>query len=156
MSRAPLPIFNDNTAESDEVEQFVSSLTTSLPASSGRLQVYATAQDSDPVCMQVKEYCRKGWPERKQAVVPDTRPYWNVRESLTIAGNLLMFNNHIVVPPSLRSETLRKIHTGHQGIERCRMRVRESVWWPGVIYQTAQMVQQCQQCAKEAYIEENL
>ena len=31
------------------------------------------------------------------------------------------------------------------------MRVRESVWWPGVIHQTAQMVQQCQQCAKEAH-----
>ena len=153
LSRAPLPISNDDTTESDEVEQFVASLTTSLPASNGRLQVYATAQDSDPrpVCTQVKGYCRKGWPERKQAVVPDIRPYWKVRESLTIAGNLLMFNHRIVVPPSLRNETLRKIHTGHQGIERCQMRVRESVWWPGVIYQTAQMVQQCQQCTKEAH-----
>ena len=84
--------------------------------------------------------------------VPDIRPYWKVRESLTIAGNLLMFNNRIiVVPPSLRSEILRKIHAGLQGIERYRMRVRESIWWRGVIYQTAQMVQQCQQCAKEAY-----
>ena len=71
---------------------------------------------------------------------------------MTIADNFIMFNNHIVVPPSLRDETLRKIHTGHQGIERCRMQVWGSVWWwPEVIIQTAQMVQQCSECAKEAH-----
>ena len=151
LSRAPLPASTDDMTESDKVEYFVGSVTTCLPASSGRLQVYAAGQDSDSICTQVKEYCRKGWPEKKQKVASDIRPYWKVRESLTIANNLLVFNNRIVVPPSLRDETLKKIHTGHQGIERCRMRVRESVWWPGVIHQTAQMVQRCQQCAKEAH-----
>ena len=32
----------------------------------------------------------------------------------------------------LREETLAKIHTGHQGIEHCRMWVAISVWWFGV------------------------
>ena len=30
------------------------------------------------------------------------------------------------------------------------MRVRESVWWPGVTSQMAQMVQNCEVCSKEA------
>ena len=124
-----MPISTDDTTKSNEVEHFVASVTTSLPASSGRQQVHTAAQDADPVCIQVKEYCRKGWPERKQEVALDIRPYiyhddeyiryYIMRESLTIVNNLLMFNNCIVVPPSLRDEILRKIHTGHQGIERC-------------------------------------
>ena len=108
LSQAPLPLSTDNTdytTESDNIEQFVASITTSLPASSRHLQTYAAAQDNDSVCTQVKEYCRKGWPERKPGVVSDIRPYWKVRESLTLANNLLMFNKHTVVLPSLRSET---------------------------------------------------
>ena len=50
LSQAPLPVSTDDTIESDKVEHFVASVTTSLPSSSGRLQVYATAQDNDSIC----------------------------------------------------------------------------------------------------------
>ena len=43
-----------------------------------------------------------------------------------------------------------KIHEGHQGIERCRARVRCSVWWPGITKDTAEIVRQCPTCAREA------
>ena len=33
---------------------------------------------------------------------------------------------------------------------RCRMRVKSSVWWPGVAHQIAQMVEQCSECARVA------
>ena len=61
-----------------------------------------------------------------------------------------MYNNRMVVPKSLQEETERKIHTGHQGIERYQMRVATSVWWPGVSQQVRQVVEQCKECAKEA------
>ena len=61
-----------------------------------------------------------------------------------------MYDHRIVVPKSLQKETKRKIHTGHQGIERCRARVASSVWWPGVSQQIAQTVLQCAECAKNA------
>ena len=43
-----------------------------------------------------------------------------------------------------------KVHAGHQGIERCRARVKMSVWWPGVMQSIAQLVQNCRECAKQA------
>ena len=43
-----------------------------------------------------------------------------------------------------------RIHTGHQGIERCQTRVATSVWWPGVTQQITQLVEQCKECAQEA------
>ena len=74
------------------------------------------------------------------------KPYWAVQSSLTLGNNLLLYNNRIVVPSALQSETVRKIHEGHQGIERCHQR---ALWWPGVTKQIAQYVQQCSVCAQE-------
>ncbi len=42
-----------------------------------------------------------------------------------------------------------RIHQGHQGVERCRLRTKTSVWWPGVTSQIKQMVENCRICAKE-------
>ena len=39
---------------------------------------------------------------------------------------------------------------GHQGIDRHRMQVRRSLWWPGVVSQMAQVVQNCEVCSKKA------
>ena len=80
----------------------------------------------------------------------DLMPYWKVKGSLTVCERFLMFNDHITIPKSLWRETMDKIHQGHQGIERCRMRVQHLVWWPGVSQSISQKVLQCPSCAKEA------
>ena len=45
---------------------------------------------------------------------------------------------------------MEKVHAGHRGIERCRLRVNSSVWWPGVVKQVTEKIQQCSVCAREA------
>ena len=47
-------------------------------------------------------------------------------------NGLLLFDDRIVVPLALREETISRLHEGHQGIERCRMRAKHSVWWPTI------------------------
>lgn len=37
-----------------------------------------------------------------------------------------------VIPLSLQKDTLERIHQGHQGITRCWMWAKISVWWPGI------------------------
>ena len=63
---------------------------------------------------------------------PELIPYWKARKYLTLKDDLLLYGNRIVIPTPLRKETLEKVHAGHQGIERCQLRVKYSVWWPGV------------------------
>ena len=96
----------------------------------------------------MREYCRTKWPE-KDSVESSLKPYWKARRSLTLCDDLLLFNSRIVVPPSLRTETMCKIHEGHQSVERCRMRVRSSVWWPAVTSQIQNFVENCGKCARE-------
>jgi len=151
LSRAPVAESEpDDNSLQEEVEAFVNSVVErSLPATEQRLDAYRHAQEQDPVCQQVTEYCRQGWP-RKRPSRPDIVPYWNARALLTVCGRLLMYGHRIVVPKSLQKETMQKIHAGHQGIERCRARIASSVWWPGVSQQIAQTVHQCAECAKNS------
>ena len=54
----------------------------------------------------------------------------------------------IVVPRACRKETLDKIHSGHLGIQRCKLRVQQSVWWPGVSKEIESLVKHCRICAR--------
>jgi len=129
----------------DDAELLVSTVISSLPASKQRLGVFVSGQKSDLTLSRVRWYCQHGWPG-KHEVEPMVKPYWEARCSLTLCDDLLLFNNRIVIPHALQKEAIDKIHDGHQGIERCRMRAKSAVWWPGLSKQLAQRVQQCPTC----------
>ena len=48
----------------------------------------------------------------------------------------------------MQIEILNKIHAGHQGIQRCRLKVATSVWWPGVSKEVEQFIKSCPVCQK--------
>ena len=77
------------------------------------------------------------------------KPYWKMRGSLTLCDKLLLYSSRILVPSSLRRENMLKIHEGHQGVERCKSRLRTSVRWPGAASQVQQFVKNCRECAEE-------
>ena len=137
LSRAPLHTVDHNLEE--KAELFALSTVQGLPASPQRLQKYKTAQEEDPVCCQIANFCQSEWPDKEQ-LNPSLLPYWKERSSISRKGKLLLYNQRILVPQSLRSETLQKIHTGHQGTARCRLLTKISVWWPGISSEIAQMV----------------
>ena len=132
-----------------EVEEFVDSVVAALPASASRLMVYSQAQKQDSTCQQIREFCQTSWPS-KERVNTHLKAFWKVRGSFTVCQDLLLYNSRIVVPRGLQRETLGKIHQGHQGLERCLLRIRSSVWWPGITSQLKQMIQNCPTCARNA------
>ena len=147
LSRAPQAIteLEDIAGEADS---FAEAYVNHLPASKHRLEEYSQAQVEDPICSQVIGYCYQGWPS-KHRVNLALRPYWRVREELTVCQNLLLYGQRIVVPQKLRNQTLEKIHEGHQGVERCQLRAILSVWWPNMTSQLFNKIEQCPVCAKD-------
>ena len=59
-----------------------------------------------------------------------------------------MRGNRVVIPAALRLEMLDCLHTGHQGISKCRERARQSLWWPGLSRQLEELVKNCSVCRK--------
>ena len=54
-----------------------------------------------------------------------------------------------MIPSSLREDILKRLHTGHQGVVKCRETARQSVWWPGLSTELQQLVKSCCECCKE-------
>ena len=146
LSRAPLT----HTGEAEEeVEAYIRGIVASLPATTYRLHQFREEQARDPICSQVLRFCETTWPDKHQ-IPQGLIPYWKVRDALTAHKSLLLYKSRIVIPMSLQRETLSRIHEGHQGIERCRMRAKASVWWPGLSRELTDKVTYCGVCARDA------
>ena len=151
LSRAPVFCLTSQNAMTQQelAELCMKSTISYLPASDQRLEVYKKAQVNDATCTQILAYCRDGWPNRSQ-LDSTLKPYWDAQGELTEGDGLLMYEQRIVVPRSLQTETLQKLHEGHQGLTRCRLRAKLSVWWPGLSKQLKSYVENCPQCARDA------
>ena len=149
LSRAP----TSSTTESDdqfcqEVNSYVRLVMEYLPFAEDRLRKIAQLQEEDDVCKQIKQYCLNGWPERHQLRGP-VKQYYAESAELTVQNELLMKGCRIVIPAPMRKEILDQLHTGHQGITKCRERAKQSVWWPGIGKQLADLIQACPECCRE-------
>ena len=147
LSRAPLSVSTEQEDLQAEVSTFIDNVISHLPATQKRLDEYREAQSQDPICSQVIKFCQSQWPQ-KSPTNNNLVPYWRVRAALTVCDNLLLYNDRIVVPFSLQAATLHRLHEGHQGIQRCRMLARVSVWWPNISKEIQQMINDCQTCVK--------
>ena len=128
-----------------EGNAFINMVIQGLPASDRQLETIKEQQEQDEVCQQIKAYCEKGWPDR-QALPGAVKPYYPVSAEISIEGGLLMRGSRIIIPASMRRSILDKVHTGHQGISKCRERARQSIWWPGLSKQLEELVKSCPDC----------
>ena len=147
LSRSPLTTSSDASLE-ELAELAMHSCIAHLPASPDRCCKYKAAQHADPLLSLVIKYCHTSWPG-KSKVNEAIAPYWEAQGMLTLKDDLLLYGSRIVVPASMQQETLMKLHEGHLGIERCRLRARVSVWWPGISKQIEKMVHNCPHCTRE-------
>ena len=141
------PPSSDDLLLNQDARAFVNVVIQGLPASDEQLERIKAEQRQDDVCKQIKTYCKDGWPE-KHVVTGALCPYYPMRAEIAIEDKLLLRGSRIVIPASMRLEILDKIHTGHQGIKKCRERACQSVWWPGLSRQLEEFVKNCPECVK--------
>ena len=132
----------DEVATQNEVEIFIDLIAQQLPASSNRLQIYQQAQHNDSICNQVIGYCKGNW-QQKHSIKGELKTYWPNRDKFSLYNDLLLFGSRIVVPKQLQHQTLEKIHSGQQGITRCNLWIKSSVWWPGISREMEAFIKQC-------------
>ena len=112
---------------------------TSLPASDQKLDFICRHQEEDEVCRQLRTYVEEVWPE-KHRLYGALQQFWPYRADMTIVDGLLMFGSRIFIPSGLRLQMLDRIHQGDLGIQKCRARAQESIWWPGISQQIYDLV----------------
>ncbi|XP_033725165.1 uncharacterized protein K02A2.6-like [Pecten maximus] len=120
-----------------------------IPATEVRLNEIRMKLQEDSICRIIMNYCQDGWPGYEHPTITvSTRPYWLLREELSVCHGLLMRGSRLVIPSSMRAEILQKLHEGHQGIVKCRERAKNLVWWPGLSREIEDVVKNCSSCLK--------
>lgn len=95
-------------------------------------------------------YCEKGWPEKcsLKGLVKLDAPF---TAEPPVKNGLLLKGSRLVVPASMRLDMFDKLHAGHQGIVKCHVRARESVWWPGIGRKLEDLVNGCSATVQREY-----
>ena len=104
----------------------------------------ATRKDSQ--LSKVILVTKEGWPVEKHHCPKEIAEFWNHRCELSALDGLVFKGEKLVVPRVMRPEMLRRIHTGHLGIEKCKKRTRDVLFWPGMNAQIQELVSKCVIC----------
>ena len=72
--------------------------------------------------------------------------YWNFWDELSVKDGLVTKSSKLLIPSTLRWKVMEQIHEGHQGIEKCMLKARESVYWLGISDDIWEAVEKCEIC----------
>ena len=107
-----------------------------------------TASDIEmSTLMQIIE---SGFPSKKADLDLHLQPYWNTRSNLWTLNGVIMKDNRIVIPPSLRQEVLNSLHAAHQGTTAMNERAKSTIFWPGITNDINETRERCGACNKIA------
>lgn len=147
LSRFPLSNEPPLVDSADVVERYISFVINSLPVTDVLVAKIRSASAADDVIQQVLTLCSDEWPSSVDQLPVDVRPYWHTRNELSAQHGLLLHGQRLVIPSSLRAETLTALHAaGHLGIDKCRAKARSSVWWPKIGDDIERFVSSCVIC----------
>ena len=96
----------------------------------------------------LSEQVMQGWPDSIKKTQQEIKPYWNNRDDISIQEGVILLGSRIIVPKLLRQKIMQEIHSGHQGMEKCKLRAKSCVYWPGIYKEIENLVASCCACKK--------
>ena len=105
---------------------------------------------SDPTMRYLHDTILMGFPEDSRIMPELTRVYHQYRSDLSIVEGVILYQDRIVIPPSLRDQVLETLHAAHQGVTSMNARAKASVFWPGITIQIQELRNNCQACYRLA------
>ena len=148
LSRAYLKDKGATILNPQEVEMRIHSMVQELPMSEEKQSEMQQATAADEELQMLKDRTVQGWPQNRSLLPQCLYPYWTVKEEVYEAEGLMFLADKLIVPRTQRLEMLIKLHEGHLGEDKCKIRARESLYWPGITEDIEQFVSRCAICAE--------
>ena len=87
--------------------------------------------------MLIAKVMGNDWRSSKSQEATCLRPFYNVRDRLSVSNNLVLYSYEqgparIVIPEALRAKIAANLYAGHQGLDSMQRRARHTVYWPGM------------------------
>lgn len=113
-----------------------------------RLQQLKHETNKDPEITTLRDFITRGWPASAKGLPKGLREFWSCKEELTVEDDLVLKGERILIPPTMRRYILQQIHSGHQGIEKCKLRAKACVYWRGINNDIEELVGSCMICQR--------
>lgn len=137
---------DDLDSVGDDSFAMINTVIRSMNCSEEAMNKIAHETKNDPILSKVTTQIINGWPTNKYSCSNDVKPYYSIRADLSIHKGLILFHDRIVIPLSLQTDILQRLHEGHQGQERCKMLARQTVYWRGINSDIEETVNSCSKC----------
>ena len=118
----------------------------SVQISPQKLEEFRIATGNDTSLAKVIKATMDGWPNDIKESPPEIRAYYTYREEITYYEGILYKGDKLIVPQSLQSQMLSRIHEAHLGIVKSKQLARDLLFWPGMTSQIEEMIKQCPTC----------
>ena len=129
-----------------DLESYGHSITSNMPISESRSLEFQEETKKDKVLQTLSHQIMKGWLLNRNEVDESIRPYFNIRDELTIHEGIVMRGNRIIVPINMRKEMKQLLHKGHIGITKITAIAQETLYWPGISSMFKDLVSPCSSC----------
>lgn len=143
LSRAAVKMKN-----SDKIEDILvhSNVINNLPMSNKNKEEIEKYISQDENLIKLKAFSEKGWPKRVNKLSEELQKFSQIKEEIFIADKFIFFGDRLIIPAQLRLKFLKILHKGHMGINKCRTRAQECIYWPGISRDIATLVSKCSVC----------
>ena len=91
---------------------------------------HETALDNN--LQQLKECIIKGWPENKDNIAQNLRPYCTFQDYTTVIDRVILKGRYIVIPDTLQKQSLVQLPNNHMVIEKTKILACKSIYGPGI------------------------
>ena len=144
----PPDIYEEDYEKEMNDQKFVHLMSTQSYVTDRKLQEIQQQIAEDQTMQLLIKQIRDGWPQHKNMVHTDLRPYYLYHDKLTESDGIIYAGQNILIPPKLQGDTLRKLHLSHQGVEKTKQLARQSIFWPGMSRQIEDMIPKCPKCLR--------
>lgn len=136
-----LPVQNDKSPTLN-FDSIIHSIYNNTPI---HLEKVAEETNKCPILSKIKSYILSNWPNKVESSI---KPYFQVRNQLSINEGIILMDNKTVVPKSLKNQVLEILHSSHSGVVRMKQFGRQYCWWPNINIDIEATAKSCEKCCK--------
>ena len=108
------------------------------------------ASKADPEYQQLIKTIQAGFPKIWQLIPSDIQQYWEVRQCLSVHGDIVLIDQCLVIPKKLRNAVHHHLHSAHQGTTTKQSRASKTIYWPGINDHIKNIWDACHSCSHNA------
>ena len=99
----------------------------------------------------LKQTITHGWPNTIREVPSEIQPFWTFQEERTVEGGIVLKGPCIFIPSKKCQAILHLIHEGYLGLAKCKLRSKDTVYWPDLNEDLANLILNCELCLKYSH-----